>query len=87
MGCTVQTCCGTLTCCCTGVVEITRARMSMAEAFTANRPDTAATVDKTSNFFMVQTFFSPLEEPLPGIAKNTASSLMIQSGSGAHKFS
>jgi hypothetical protein len=59
----------------------------MAEALTADRADTAATVDKMSDFFMVQNFFSTLEESLPGMAKNMASSLMIKSGFGAHKFS
>ena len=47
---------GTATCCTTGVLEITRARMSMAEAGTAARPAAAASVERTSAFFMIQAF-------------------------------
>jgi hypothetical protein len=40
------------------VLEITRARMSAADALTGSMPATeAATADKTSIFFMVSTSF------------------------------
>jgi hypothetical protein len=49
----LQTWRGTATCCTTGVLEITRAMMSSAEAGKAANAEAAATEEMTSAFFMI----------------------------------
>ena len=57
----LQTCRGTATCCTTGVLEITRAMMSMADAGNAASRAAVATAEMTSVFFMIDPLSDYLE--------------------------